>query len=106
MLLYGLASLLEDMGRKEEAMAAYEAALRRDPHFADCHDNLALMCEGLLMPKEAIRHMAEYRRLAGSTRLWRILRSRTMVEVFTHSGDEREARTSCAASWPQRCGFS
>lgn len=35
----------------------------RQPHFADCHYNLALLCKALDRPKEAIRHMAAYRRL-------------------------------------------
>jgi len=64
-LLYNLGVLLEDMGRKNEAMEAYEAALRGDPGLADCHYNLALLCEELEKPKDAIRHMAQYRRLVG-----------------------------------------
>jgi hypothetical protein len=47
-------------------MAAYEAALRGDSALADCHYNLALLCEELKKPQEAIRHMAQYRRLVGS----------------------------------------
>jgi len=47
-------------------MAAYEAALRADPGLADCHYNLALLCEKLEKPKEAIRHMSRYRRLFGN----------------------------------------
>jgi tetratricopeptide (TPR) repeat protein len=62
-LLYNLGVLLEDLGRKSEAAATYEAALRGDPALADCHYNLALLCEALDKPKEAIRHMAQYRRL-------------------------------------------
>ncbi len=65
-LLYNLGVLLEDMGRGADAMQAYEAALRGDPRLADCHYNLALLCEKLKKPKEAIRHMAQYRRLVGT----------------------------------------
>ena len=65
-LLYNLGVLLEDMGRKLEAMEAYEAALHGNPALADCHYNLALLCEELRKPKEAIRHMAQYRRLIGT----------------------------------------
>ena len=54
------------MGRKNEAMEAYEAALRGNPDLADCHYNLALLYEKLKKPKEAIRHMAQYRRLMGT----------------------------------------
>lgn len=62
-LLYNLAVLLEDMGRKTDALAAYERSLSADPVFADCHYNVALLYETLGKPREAIRHMAEYRRL-------------------------------------------
>jgi len=55
--------LLEDMNRKSAAMDAYERALREDPRFADCHYNLALLCRSLGRPKQALRHMAQYRRL-------------------------------------------
>jgi tetratricopeptide (TPR) repeat protein len=65
MLLYNLGVLLDDMDRKADAMAAYEAALRGNPGLADCHYNLALLYEKLEKPKEAIRHMARYRRLVG-----------------------------------------
>jgi tetratricopeptide (TPR) repeat protein len=64
-LLYNLGVLLDDLERGSDALAAYEAALRGDPDFADCHYNLALLCERLARPKEAIRHMARYRRLVG-----------------------------------------
>lgn len=63
LLLFNLGVLLGDMERKGEAMEAYEAALRGNPSLADCHYNLALLCEELKKPKEAIRHMAQYRRL-------------------------------------------
>lgn len=63
LLLFNLGVLLGDMDRKLEAMQAYESALRGDPRLADCHYNLALLCEELKKPKEAIRHMAQYRRL-------------------------------------------
>jgi tetratricopeptide (TPR) repeat protein len=65
LLLYNFGVLLDDMGRKAEAMAAYQLALRGDPRMADCHYNLALLCEELKQPKDAIRHMAQYRRLVG-----------------------------------------
>ena len=66
LLLYNLGVLLADMDRKAEAAAAYEAALRLRPEFADCHYNLALVCEALGRPRDAIRHMARYRRLTGA----------------------------------------
>lgn len=63
-LLFNLGVLLEDMGRIPAAVEAYEAALRSDPALADGHYNLALLFEKLRKPREAIRHMSHYRRLA------------------------------------------
>jgi tetratricopeptide (TPR) repeat protein len=63
LLLFNFGVLLDDMKRKEEAAAAYEEALRTDPAFADCCYNLALICEELGRARDAIRHMARYRRL-------------------------------------------
>ena len=65
-LFYNLGVLLDDMDRGPEAIAAYETALRGDPTLADCHYNLALLCEKLAKPKDAIRHMARYRLLTAA----------------------------------------
>ena len=62
-LLFNLALVLEDAGKPQEALSAYQSALRADPRFADCHYNVALLCEALGDKKRAIRHMAQYRRL-------------------------------------------
>jgi tetratricopeptide (TPR) repeat protein len=64
LLLFNFGVLLEDLGQKEAAVEAYCAALEVDPALADAHYNLALLYESLQKPKEAIRHMAQYRRLA------------------------------------------
>jgi tetratricopeptide (TPR) repeat protein len=64
-VLFNLGVLLEDMDRKLDALASYEAALEADPRLADGHYNLGLLCEQLGRPKEAIRHMSQYRRLMG-----------------------------------------
>ena len=50
-----------------EEHARTEAALSADPAFADCHYNAALLYEALGKPREAIRHMAQYRRLQKNT---------------------------------------
>jgi len=63
LLLFNLGVLLEDMERGSEAIEAYRAALDADPAFADGHYNLALLYERVMQPKEALRHMAQYRRL-------------------------------------------
>ena len=65
LLLYNLGVLLEDIGRRNEAVEAYEKALRSNPRMADCHYNLALLYKTLGRPKQALRHMAQYRRLIG-----------------------------------------
>ena len=66
LLLYNLGVLLDDIGRKSEAIQVYQAALQGDPGMADCHYNLALLYEDVKKPKSAIRHMAQYRRLIGT----------------------------------------
>jgi len=63
LLLFNYGVLLDDMKRKAEAAQAYEEALRTDPAFADCCYNLALLCEELGRQRDAIRHMARYRKL-------------------------------------------
>ena len=63
LLFFNLGVLLEDMERSAEAAESYQAALQLDPLMADGHYNLALVCEQLGRPQEAIRHMAQYRKL-------------------------------------------
>jgi tetratricopeptide (TPR) repeat protein len=63
-LLFNLGVVLEDMDRVPDAIKAYQAALQADPALADGHYNLALLFEKLGKPREALRHMAQYRRLA------------------------------------------
>jgi tetratricopeptide (TPR) repeat protein len=63
LLWYNLGVLLTDMDRKHDALDAYEKALRADPRMADCHYNMALLCDELKKHKQAIRHMAQYRKL-------------------------------------------
>jgi Tfp pilus assembly protein PilF len=45
-------------------LETYKAALRVDPSLTDAHYNLALLYEKLRRPKDALRHMAQYRRLS------------------------------------------
>ncbi|HEX5091948.1 MAG TPA: tetratricopeptide repeat protein, partial [Burkholderiales bacterium] len=63
LLLFNLGVLLEDLDRKPEAMDAYRGALRADPKLADGHYNLALLYDQSGQPREALRHLAQYRRL-------------------------------------------
>jgi tetratricopeptide (TPR) repeat protein len=64
-VLFNLGVLYEDLNRKMEAVHAYQKALRLDPGLADAHYNVALLFRVLGRPKDAIRHMAQYRKLAG-----------------------------------------
>ena len=62
LLLYNLGVLLEDLGRKAEAADAYRAALQGDPAWPIATTTWRF-CEQLRRPQDAIRHMAQYRRL-------------------------------------------
>lgn len=65
LLNYNLGVLLEDTGRIDEAAHAYERALADDAALADCHYNLARLYQAQGRPREAIRHLARYRKLSG-----------------------------------------
>ena len=54
---------LEDLERVREAIAAYERALRFDPEMASAHYNLSRLYEAKGRSKEALRHLADYKRL-------------------------------------------
>jgi tetratricopeptide (TPR) repeat protein len=64
-LYFNLAVLLDERSRVRESMQAYEAALRVDPRMADAHYNLSLIYRKIGRAKDALRHMAEFRRLGG-----------------------------------------
>jgi tetratricopeptide (TPR) repeat protein len=63
LLHFNLGVLLDELERPDEAMGEYEAALRADANLADAHYNLALLHEERGEAREALRHMASYRRL-------------------------------------------
>jgi tetratricopeptide (TPR) repeat protein len=65
-LCFNLAILLEDLERRDEAIAAYRCALRGDPRFADCHYNLGLAYQAAGNALAAIRHLREYRKLSST----------------------------------------
>jgi len=62
---YNLAVALGDQGRTTEAVEWYETALRSDPRLAEAHYNLACLHERRGQPVLALRHLKEYRKLAG-----------------------------------------
>jgi tetratricopeptide (TPR) repeat protein len=61
---YNLGVLLEDQSQQDEALDAYERAVRADPQLADAHYNLALLYEREGRERDAVRHLAIYRRLS------------------------------------------
>lgn len=50
---YNLAEILARAGRRPEAAAAYEAAIRLDPDYAEAYNNLGVLLNQLGRPKEA-----------------------------------------------------
>jgi tetratricopeptide (TPR) repeat protein len=54
---------LEDQERVGEAIEAYERALRFDPDTASAHFNLSRLYEKRGQSKDALRHLADYKRL-------------------------------------------
>ena len=67
LLLYNLGVLLEDMERKAEAMEAYQAALHvRSRRWPTATTTSRCCARSLGRAQEAIRHMAQYRRLTAA----------------------------------------
>ena len=63
---FNLGVLLEELGRKDEAVLAYKQAILRDPDFADAHCNLGLLLESSGNRTEAMRHLMAARQLMGT----------------------------------------
>lgn len=61
-LSFNLATLLEDLGREEEAVASYRDALAQDPLLGDAHFNLSRLHEKANRPREALKHLLAYKR--------------------------------------------
>jgi tetratricopeptide (TPR) repeat protein len=61
-LSFNLATLLEDLEREDEAIAAYLDALAQDPLMGDAHFNLSRLHEKANRPREALRHLLAYKR--------------------------------------------
>lgn len=72
---FNLGVVVEDRGRIDDAIEAYQQALALDPQHGDAHFNLARLYEQIgrgsrdeLMLRRAVRHLADYRRLVGAAR--------------------------------------
>jgi tetratricopeptide (TPR) repeat protein len=61
---FNLGVALEDQGLVEEALLAYARALEGDRTLADAHFNASRLLERLGRHEDALRHLAEYRRLS------------------------------------------
>jgi tetratricopeptide (TPR) repeat protein len=66
-VLYNQAVALEDLGRNQEAIAAYLRVTGLDASHADAHHNLARLWQQAGNPRRALRHWNAYRRLAGES---------------------------------------
>ena len=62
LLSFNLATVLEDLEREDEAVAAYREALAHDPLLHDAHFNLSRLHEKANRPREALRHLLAYKR--------------------------------------------
>jgi tetratricopeptide (TPR) repeat protein len=60
---FNLGVSLEDQGSPDEALLAYARALEADRTLADAHFNASRLLERLGRRSDALRHLAEYRRL-------------------------------------------
>jgi tetratricopeptide (TPR) repeat protein len=67
-LIFNLAVLEEDSGYHEHAKNLYTQAIALDPHFADAHYNLGLLCDREGDRKSALRHLNRYRQLRRQSR--------------------------------------
>jgi tetratricopeptide (TPR) repeat protein len=61
---FNLGVALEDQGLLDEALLAYARALEADGALADAHFNASRILERLGRGEDALRHLAEYRRLS------------------------------------------
>jgi tetratricopeptide (TPR) repeat protein len=66
-LLFNLGVVLEDLGKLDDAISAYQSAITEDPTLADGHFNLARLYEAQGKEQHALRHLGQYRRLVNSS---------------------------------------
>lgn len=61
---FNLGVALEDQELEDEALLAYARAIEADPSLADAHYNASRVLERMGRRGDALRHLAEYRRLS------------------------------------------
>jgi hypothetical protein len=60
--------VLEDLARTDDALPCYEHAIHADADLADAHWNLSLLYERAGRHRDALRHLAVYRKLTAKRR--------------------------------------
>jgi tetratricopeptide (TPR) repeat protein len=62
-VLYNLGVALEDLGKSDEAIAAYLRAIDMDRTYTDAHHNIARLYQEAGDQRRALRHWNAYRKL-------------------------------------------
>ena len=65
---YNLGVVLEDLERPDDGLPCYEQAVHADAELADAHWNLSLLYERAGRHRDALRHLALYRKLTAKRR--------------------------------------
>ena len=65
---YNLGVVLEDLQRTDDALPCYEHAIHADAELADAHWNVSLLYERAGRHRDALRHLALYRKLTAKRR--------------------------------------
>lgn len=65
---YNLGVVLEDLQRTDDALPCYEHAIHADAQLADAHWNVSLLYERAGRHRDALRHLALYRKLTAKRR--------------------------------------
>jgi tetratricopeptide (TPR) repeat protein len=65
---YNLGVVLEDLTHTDDALPCYEHAIHADAELADAHWNLSLLYERAGRHRDALRHLAVYRKLTAKRR--------------------------------------
>jgi tetratricopeptide (TPR) repeat protein len=88
LLLFNHAYTLEKLGRPEDSIHKYLAAIRVDPIFIEAHHNVAIVYMGLRENQKAIVHLQEVLRYNPAHRSANL----TLARIFASIGDRAAAR--------------
>ena len=93
LLFFNHAYALEKLGRQEDAIHKYLAAIRVDPIFIEAHHNVAIIYMGRGESREAIVHLQEVLRYNPTHRSANL----TLAKLYASSGDRTAARANLQA---------